>query len=342
MRTTATGSTPGTRARWAAIGAAVAVAIGGGGLGIARATVTSGDKPVFVSIEPRRILDTRSAVGLTGKFVDATPRDLQVTGDVAVAGVGTAVVVPPGATGVALNVTVVDADGAGFISVRPGGAAGEPLTSNLNFEAGQVVPNAVNVDLPASGQIQLWLETYEPGRSGDVLVDVVGYYDDHTHDDRYYTKGEVDAAKFISLNVYANPDINFTEDVYGDLNDAGVGGLNVDVNYNFTVPPDYTAGTPLTVRVLAYSRTATTCNGDIEVNSVYATRVGVGKVDATLSPAAINAVFTAADIPQEYAFTLNPGVAGLQSGDAVSFGLFAFAPMPRCDLVITGAAVYYD
>lgn len=341
MRNPTTHHAASSRARWAAIGAALAVAVGGGGLGIARATVSTGDRPVFVSIEPERIVDTRSAIGLTGKFVDATPRDVQVTGPVAVAGGGTPVVVPAGATGVALNVTVVDADGAGFLSVRPGGAAGEPLTSNVNFEAGEVAPNAVNVDLPADGRIQVWFETYDPGRSGDVLIDVVGYYDDHHHDDRYYTKDEVDAAKFISLDVYANPDLNFTEDVYGDLVDAGVGGLNVDLNYNFTIPPDYTADSPLTLRLLAYSRTATTCNGDIERNSVYAARAGSGPLAPSLTPAANRHVFTGADVAHEYVFTIAPGAAGLRAGDAVSFGVFSLSPAPRCDLVITGASVSY-
>ncbi len=329
-----------TRTRWAAIGAAVAIALGGGGLRIARATVSSGDKPVFVSIAPQRIVDTRTGVGLTGAFVDATPRDVLVTGAVPVASGGTAVVVPPGATGVALNVTVVEPSGAGFLSVRPGGAAGEPQTSNVNFEAGQVAPNAVNVDLPVSGQIQIWFDTYEPGGAGHVLVDVVGYYDDHNHDDRYYTKGQIDAAKFISLNVFANPHYNFEEDVYADLIDSGVGGLNVDLAYNFTVPPDYTAGSPLVVRLLAYSRTATTCNGDIGSNAIYATRADVGRVDTALTPASVDRVFTVADVPQEYLFTIQG--TELQAGDAVTFGVFGFAPLPRCDLVITGAAVYYD
>lgn len=333
------GNTSGTtRTRWAAIGAAVAITLGGGGVGIVSATMSSGDKPVFVSIEPTRILDTRNNVGLTGRFADAVPRDLQVTGSVPVAGGGARTVVPAGATGVALNVTVVNTSSDGFLSVRPSGATGEPLTSNVNFVSGQIVPNAVNVDLPANGRVQIWFEAWTNGGTSDVLVDVVGYYDDHHHDDRYYTKTQIDANKVLSLNVYANPDINFVEDVYGDNGDAGVGGLNVDVDWNFTVPPDHTAGTPMTVRVLAYSRTATTCNGDISANSTFVARAGASPLSAGLTPANIPRVFTAARVPQEYIFTLG---GSLRAGDAVSFGLFALAPSPRCDLVITGMSILY-
>jgi hypothetical protein len=47
------------RTRWAAIGAAVAITLGGGGVGLVGATVDSGQRPVLVPIEPCRIIDTR-------------------------------------------------------------------------------------------------------------------------------------------------------------------------------------------------------------------------------------------------------------------------------------------
>src|SRR5258707_4837659 len=45
-------------------------------------------------------------------------------------------------TAAVLNVTVVDAAAPGFVTVFPCGAP-QPLASNLNFVAGQTVPNAV-------------------------------------------------------------------------------------------------------------------------------------------------------------------------------------------------------
>jgi hypothetical protein len=103
-----------SRAGWVAIGIALSGALSVGGLQIARADVGAGDRPVFVAVTPARILDTRSNVGLPGKFNDATPRALQVTGSVAIAPPGSSVIVPPTATAVVANVTVVNPTGAGL------------------------------------------------------------------------------------------------------------------------------------------------------------------------------------------------------------------------------------
>lgn len=161
------------RSRWAAIGAAVSVALGAGGLGLVAAT---GEPSSFVAVTPARILDTRVDLGLTGPFVSPQGRSLQVTGEVPTAN-GTATVVPPGATGVVLNVTAVLPEADGFMSVRPGGTPGAPTTSNLNFTAGQIVPNSVTVALPVSGAIDIVYDAFAiAGPTSDVLVDVTGFY----------------------------------------------------------------------------------------------------------------------------------------------------------------------
>jgi hypothetical protein len=81
---------------------------------------------------------------------------------------------------VLLNVTVVKPTSGGFLSVRPGDAAGSPTTSSLNFAAGAVVPNAVQVGLPTaganSGQIDVTFSARgTAGPTTDILIDVVGY-----------------------------------------------------------------------------------------------------------------------------------------------------------------------
>ena len=181
------------RTRWAAIGAAVAVALGGGGIGLVSAGASSGERPVTITIEPTRILDTRVDLGLTGRFVNETPRDVQVTGNVAIAPTGTATVVPTDAVAVLVNVTVVVPDSNGFLALRPGGAAGRPSTSTVNFAAGSIEPNAATVDLGPGGTVQVFVKTAALAGTADVLLDVVGYTVDHDHDDRYYTEPEVDA-----------------------------------------------------------------------------------------------------------------------------------------------------
>ncbi len=158
------------RSRWAAVGAAVAVTLGGGGL-VAVNAASSAPSSV-VTIDPVRILDTRDPVniGLPGPFVSAVSQKLQVTG----------AAVPAGATGVFLNVTVVGPTADGFLSVRPGDAAGAPSTSSLNFKAGDIVPNSVQVGLPTAGanagKIDITFDAFgSPGPTTEVLIDVVGY-----------------------------------------------------------------------------------------------------------------------------------------------------------------------
>ena len=121
-------------------------------------------------------------VGLAGPLVSAVGQDLQVTGPISTT-TGPATVVPAGATGVILNVTVVAPTANGFLSVRPADAPGLPTTSSLNFSANEVTPNAVTVQLPTAGadagKIEITYDAYGvAGPSTDVLVDVVGYTTD--------------------------------------------------------------------------------------------------------------------------------------------------------------------
>ncbi len=168
------------RLRWAALGAAVTVSLGGGGLFVVSAG--SGTPSSFVSIDPVRILDTRDPtnIGLAGPFVSATALDLVVTGSVPTT-TGTKVVVPTGATAVSMNVTVVNPTANGFVSIRPADATGPPAVSSLNFKVGDIVPNAVTVQLPTAeadqGRIEITFDAYGTvGPTTDILIDAVGYY----------------------------------------------------------------------------------------------------------------------------------------------------------------------
>ncbi len=169
------------RSRWAAIGAAVAVTLGSGGLLAASA---AGPESSVVTLEPVRVLDSRDPVnvGLAGPFASRVAQDLKVTGAIPTT-TGTKTVVPAGATGVFLNVTPVGSTAGGFISVRPANASGLPSTSNVNFTVGAINPNAVLVELPVGGiddgKIEITFDALGVvGPTTDVLVDVVGYTTD--------------------------------------------------------------------------------------------------------------------------------------------------------------------
>lgn len=170
------------RSRWAAVGAAVAVSLGAGGLFVAQAAPGPSESTI-VTVTPERILDTRDPVnlGLNGPFTSAVSQKLQVTGSIPTA-TGTKTVVPTGATGVLLNVTPVNMTANGFISIRPGDATGAATTSSLNFTTGVagVVPNAVQVAMPTAGanagKIDITYDAYgQAGPTTDILIDVVGY-----------------------------------------------------------------------------------------------------------------------------------------------------------------------
>ncbi len=78
--------------------------------------------------------------------------------------------VPVGAGAAVLNVTVVDAGAAGFVTVFPCGQA-VPNASNLNVAAGQTVPNAVVSKLGVGGTVCVFSSV-----SAHVLVDVNGSF----------------------------------------------------------------------------------------------------------------------------------------------------------------------
>jgi hypothetical protein len=116
------------------------------------------------SLVPTRILDTRHGNGAPATRVAAhSIVHLQVTGrgGVPAAGVGAVV----------LNVTAVRPASTGYLTVYPSDKA-RPTASNLNFVAGQTVPNLVTVRLSGDGRVALF-----NGSAGtvDLVADVAGY-----------------------------------------------------------------------------------------------------------------------------------------------------------------------
>lgn len=176
------------RTRWAAIGAACAVSLGAGGLLTASAARSSGERAVFVSITPCRIMDTRP--GTDNRGPRTAPLGSGDTYTIPVHGTNADCTIPTDAVAVSLNVTSLNTTSDSFLTVFPAGAQ-RPTASSLNWRAGQPpTPNAVMADLPADGRLSF----FNLAGSVDVITDVNGYYLDHNHDDRYYRKTQVDAA----------------------------------------------------------------------------------------------------------------------------------------------------
>lgn len=127
----------------------------------------------LVPITPARIADTRpsSQWGSTvdGLSLGRGPLSGGSTWSVRVLGRGG---VPASGVGaVALNVTATRATASSFLTVWPGGRA-QPTASNLNFAAGQTVPNLVIVGVGGNGTISVFNKL----GATDVIIDVVGWY----------------------------------------------------------------------------------------------------------------------------------------------------------------------
>ena len=221
------------RTRWAAIGAACAVTLGGGTLGIVQATVSSGERAVYVPISPVRVLDTRSST----KVVNDTLR-LVVEGTISAGGT-TQQVVPTDASAVAINVTATGSQkngDYGFVTAFPCTSEDDavPNASSLNFETGVDIANALNVTTSSNGSICLYVYG-----STHLIVDVAGYYTDHNHDDRYYTQAQTNllvdtamAAPTFGRQIWSRSDIPSTS-FSGYANSVSIGADGMPFSFHY-------------------------------------------------------------------------------------------------------------
>lgn len=125
----------------------------------------------FVPVSPCRLFDYRPAPDTVGPRTSPLgPQETeiqQVTGSVGDCAV------PAGASGVAMNVTIVSPTAPSFLTLFPADDDAKPLASHLNWIAGQApTPNKVDVPLSPTGGIKI----YNEAGAVFVLADVVGYY----------------------------------------------------------------------------------------------------------------------------------------------------------------------
>jgi len=118
----------------------------------------------YNALSPSRILDTRDGTGGFGAPVGPG-------GTISPTVVGVGGVPATGVTAVVLNVTVTQPTSQSFLTVFPAGAA-RPLASNLNFLAGQTVPNLVMAKVGADGKVSVFNNL----GTSHVIFDVVGWY----------------------------------------------------------------------------------------------------------------------------------------------------------------------
>jgi hypothetical protein len=124
----------------------------------------------FGTVPPLRMLDTRSGIG--GSATPLGPhetRTFQISGVLGDPGLGGIPI--SNVAGVVMNVTAVSPTVGGYLTVY--GPNPLPGVSNLNYSAGQTVPNLVLVQPSSAGTVKIY-----NGSAGSiqVLADVSGYF----------------------------------------------------------------------------------------------------------------------------------------------------------------------
>ncbi len=122
----------------------------------------------FYTLVPCRLLDTRRQQDGAAPVPHGIDRVLDIVGV-------TACGVSPLATTVALNITVTQTSGSGYLQVFPANLSQPPPTSTLNFAASMTRSNNALVMLSTDGRIKL--RPFIPANgTTHVVVDVVGYF----------------------------------------------------------------------------------------------------------------------------------------------------------------------
>jgi len=228
------------RGRASLLATAVVSSVLCGSLMSASASLDSGDRSVYVPITPCRVMDTRPAPDNVGSR--STPLAAQETHTISVLGTNGNCTIPSDASAVAMNVTVVNPDDQSYLTVFPADAQ-RPLASSVNWVAGQgPTPNAVTSDVSADGKISF----FNNAGKADVVADIVGYFVNHNHDDRYYTKAEIDTklarttpGKLVLGVAEFNPYVNPAPAYLINVTAGTISGVAANVCFNTPVPlPD--------------------------------------------------------------------------------------------------------
>ncbi|MGW6705334.1 peptidoglycan recognition protein family protein [Streptomyces sp. NPDC054956] len=124
---------------------------------------SAGTGSTHVNIGPKRLMDTRAGLGVPQAKVGAQ-------GVVTLAVAGTNGIPASGVTAVVLNVTATNPTSSSYVAVYPSGTT-RSSASNLNFTAGQTIPNLVVVPV-VDGKVSF----YNHDGSVDLIADITGYF----------------------------------------------------------------------------------------------------------------------------------------------------------------------
>jgi hypothetical protein len=121
----------------------------------------------FFSLTPCRVADTRGAAGPYGGPALAAVSDRTFV-------IANRCGVPATARAVAMNLTVAQPTDAGYLAVYPAGL-GMPLSSTLNYRAGQTRANNVAALMGSGGDIVVHCQ--QAAGTAQMIIDVIGYFE---------------------------------------------------------------------------------------------------------------------------------------------------------------------
>jgi len=118
----------------------------------------------YHAVGPTRAMDTRTGLGGAGGVVaPGAAAVLPIMGSLGIS--------PGNVTAVVLNVTAVSPASGGYLTVYPDGVA-RPTASNLDFSAGETIPNLVVVPV-VNGNVVFYNGS---GGNVQIIADVEGYF----------------------------------------------------------------------------------------------------------------------------------------------------------------------
>ena len=229
----------------------------------------------YTAMDPVRVMDSRFGTGgISGKFVNGTPRSFQVANTNGI---------PPNAVAITGNLTVTTQSKSGFLFIGPT-ATSTPTSSTLNFPVGDTRANAVTVGLSGTGQLAVVYKSSAAGATTNAFLDVTGYFtQDNTHkkytalapvrvmDSRFGTGGI--STKFV----------NGTPKTFLVGGTNGIPGTATAITGNLTVTGQSKSGFVFLGPTATGSPTSSTLNfpvGDTRANAVTVALDGTGHLSA--------------------------------------------------------------
>lgn len=191
----------------------------------------------FHPLDPARILDTRDGTGVAGSHVG--PLGAAQVIEVDVTGVGG--VPETGVGAVTLNLTITQAQGAGYATVWPCGSP-RPYASNVNFVRGVDLANQVTVKVGTNGHICIFSSV-----ATQIVGDVNGWWGDGFESAPGFHYEAVDPARILdSRSGIGMPGGVARQIAAGEILPVTVAGV---------------AGVPLDAAAVSFNLTATNVDG---------------------------------------------------------------------------------